>query len=119
MLLLKCRPPRPHISSEKKLLVAGAQRFKCAGDRTRCPMWRLNEGSVQQGSFDESGFEIAHTPPWRVAHRSDRSVLQALCHSCHAFKTRMERIAGLEERGEGTEYEEAEYGAHTATGASV
>ena len=113
MLLLKCRPPRPHISSEKKLLVAGAQRFKCAGDRTRCPMWRLNEGSVQQGSFDESGFEIDHTPPWRVAHRSDRSVLQALCHSCHAFKTRMERIAELEE------CEEAEDAAHAATGASV
>ena len=75
-LLLKSKPSRPHISAEKKLLVAGEQRFRCAGDRTRCPCWRLNEGS-----FDESGFEIDHTPAWRDAYRSDRAVLQALCHS--------------------------------------
>lgn len=96
-LLMKSKPPRPHISSEKKLLVAGQQHFKCAGDRTRCPQWLLNEGTVLQGSFDASGFEIDHAPPWREAHRSDRAVLQALCHSCHAYKTRCERIAEQED----------------------
>ena len=99
-LLLKSKPPRPHISAEKKLLIAGEQRFRCAGDRTRCPCWILNEGS-----FDESGFEIDHSPAWREACRSDRSVLQALCHSCHALKTRLERIHDLE-RGEESEVAE-------------
>ncbi len=96
-LLLKSRPPRPHISAEKKLLIAGEQRFRCAGDHERCPCWILN-----QGSFDESGFEIDHSPAWRDACRSDRLSLQALCHSCHALKTRLERIRDQEEvRGEG------------------
>ena len=94
-LLLKSRPPRPHISAEKKLLIAGEQRFRCAGDRERCPCWILN-----QGSFDESGFEIDHSPAWRDAYRSDRLSLQALCHSCHALKTRLERIRDQEVRGE-------------------
>ena len=105
-LLLKSKPPRPHISSEKKLLIAGQQHFKCAGDRARCPMWLLHQGSVLQGSFDESGFEIDHSPPWREAHRSDRAVLQALCHSCHAYKTRMERIAEQEDHGDSCEASE-------------
>ena len=30
-LLRRCKPPRPHISSEKKLLIAGEQLFQCAG----------------------------------------------------------------------------------------
>ena len=71
-LLLKSKPSRPHISAEKKLLIAGEQRFRCAGDRTRCPCWN-------EGSFDESGFEIDHSPAWCDAYRSDRAVLQALC----------------------------------------
>ena len=100
-LLLKSKPPRPHISSEKKLLIAGEQKFRCAGDKSRCPMWLLNGGN-----FDEAGFEIDHYPPWREAFRSDRSVLQALCHSCHALKTRMERIRDQELRGDAAGMEE-------------
>ena len=96
-LLLKSRPPRPHISAEKKLLIAGEQRFRCAGDRSRCPCWILDDGS-----FNESGFQVDHDPAWRDAFRSDRSVLQALCHSCHALKTRLEHIRD-QEHGEDAE----------------
>ena len=94
-LLRRSKPPRPHISSEKKLLIAGEQLFQCAGDRARCPMWRLNGGN-----FDATGFEIDHIDDWHRSYRSDRRVLQALCHSCHALKTRMARIAELEQKGE-------------------
>ena len=94
-LLSKSKPPRPHMSSEKKLLIAGQQHFRCAGDPKRCPCWLLNNGS-----FDDSGFEVDHSPPWREAYRSDRAVLQALCHSCHALKTRLERIRDQDETSE-------------------
>jgi hypothetical protein len=92
-LWLKSKPPRPHLGIDRKLLIAGSQHFKCAGDRTRCPMWRLHDGS-----FDESGFEIDHITPWHAAH-AHRGVgqLRALCHSCHALRTRLDRIASQEE----------------------
>jgi len=90
-LLLKQKPNRPQISSERKLYVAGSQHFKCAGDPSFCPMWKLNGGS-----FDISGFEIDHVEPWHKSYRNDRAILQALCHSCHALKTRLERLQELE-----------------------
>ena len=58
-LFSKLKPSRDTIrlSSERKMLIAGQQLFRCAAPhgRDKCPCWLLNEGS-----FGEAGFEIDH-----------------------------------------------------------
>lgn len=46
-------------------------------------MWLLN-----QGSFDEAGFQIDHIIEVKHGGTNDPSNLQALCPSCHAVKTK-------------------------------
>ena len=48
-----------------------------------CPMWRLNEGF-----FDEAGFQIDHKVEVKHGGTNDPANLQALCPSCHSVKTK-------------------------------
>ena len=77
-LLLKMKPARPTISADRKMIVAGEQLFRCAGDRIRCPQWKLHGGS-----FDASGYEIDHIIEFSKCYRG-AGQLQALCPACHA-----------------------------------
>ena len=87
-LLHRLKPfGRPPISNDKKLYVAGLQRFRCANPYQTCPLHRLGDGT-----FDESGFECDHKEMWCSSLRSDISNLQCLCHMCHGLKSRLERI---------------------------
>jgi hypothetical protein len=86
------KPKRPHLGSERKLLVAGQQFFRCAAPhgQNKCPMWILNSGS-----FDAAGFEVDHVTQWSTGYRHTGQ-LQAICHACHGLKSRLERIRAAE-----------------------
>ena len=90
-ILNRCRPQRPAIPHERKL-VAARQRWKCANPTGKCLLYKLGDGS-----FDEHGlFEIDHCDRWSASYRNDRFNLQALCCVCHASKSRAERLLELE-----------------------
>ena len=89
-LLLRMKPTRPTISADRRMIVAGEQYFRCAGDRARCPQWKLHEGS-----FDASGYEIDHIVEYSKCYRGVGQ-LQALCPACHALKTRLSRAKEME-----------------------
>ena len=92
-LLLKLKPcGRPPISGEKKLCVAGLQRYRCANPFTTCPLHKNGDGT-----FGPEGFECDHKEQWSVCMRSDLSNLQCLCHICHGLKSRLERMRVLDE----------------------
>ena len=92
-LLNKCRPARPPIPHERKLLVAARQRWRCANPSGACLLYKLGDGA-----FDEHGlFEVDHVEPYAVSYRNDRFNLQALCPYCHSAKSRAERLLQLEE----------------------
>ena len=92
-LLVKCRPSRPPIPHDKKLLVAAEQGWKCADPFGDCIMWKLSDGT-----FSHAGglFECDHVEPWNASYRSTGN-LQALCSACHHAKCRIERVHALEE----------------------
>eukprot|EP00966_Prymnesium_polylepis_P290415 6708400-Prymnesium_polylepis.1 len=93
-LLLKMKPvPRPPLSADRKAIIAGEQLFRCAGDRSQCPQWLL-----YGGSFDAACFEIDHVLGWASSCRGV-GALQALCPTCHARKTRLERAMAMEREG--------------------
>ena len=92
-VLNRCRPQRPPIPNERKLLVAARQKWKCANPSGNCMLFTLGDGS-----FDEHGlFEVDHRDRWSTSYRNDRFNLQALCVVCHSAKSRAERLAELEE----------------------
>lgn len=95
-LLQRCRPPRPTIPHERKLLTAQAQGWKCKNLTGQCPLYRLGDGH-----FDASLFECDHAVPYSQSYRNDRLNLCALCPYCHSIKSRDERLALLEETLEG------------------
>ena len=90
-LLLKTRPARPAIPHERKLLVAAQQGWKCANPFGTCLLHRLGEGY-----FGESLFECDHIEQYSKSFRSVNN-LACLCAYCHNIKSRMERLAALEE----------------------
>ena len=49
----------------------------------RCPFWICNNGV-----FDESGYAIDHIDEVSITSNNELENLQALCHNCHAVKTR-------------------------------
>jgi hypothetical protein len=70
-----------------KKLVAGKQYYKCARIKEyECPLW--NQNNDKRGSFDESGYEIDHIVEYSKTKDDSIDNLQALCHSCHAVKTK-------------------------------
>ena len=97
MLFKKLKPQRPFLSSERKLYIAGVQLFRCSAPhgKDKCPMHVLNGGS-----FNEAGFEIDHWTRFTVGYRNVGE-LTAMCHACHALKSRLERLnSGDEGNGE-------------------
>lgn len=83
------------ISESIKKQVAGKQFFKCANSPNsnlkglegyNCPRWLLS--GPNQGSFDESNYEIDHILEKSIGGSNDTTNLQALCHSCHGLKTK-------------------------------
>ena len=96
-LLIKARPARPPIPHERKMLVAAAQKWKCANPFGTCLLHRLGTGL-----FDESLFECDHIEQYSKSYRSVGN-LACLCAYCHNIKSRMERLQALEDEGESTE----------------
>lgn len=83
------------ISESTKKLIAGKQYYKCANkpnseirnlEKYMCPLWKIN--GINQGSFDESGYDIDHRIEFSICHDNSIDNLQALCKSCHSVKTR-------------------------------
>lgn len=81
---------RYHLKESTKKLVAGKQKYKCNNksnskiiENYDCPLWSKNDGS-----FDESGYEIDHIVEFSISKNNDINNLQALCHSCHSVKTK-------------------------------
>jgi hypothetical protein len=103
-LFQKLKPSRDTIrlSSERKMLIAGQQLFRCAAPhgREKCPCWLLNEGS-----FGESGFEIDHELPWSKGY-THTGQLRAVCALCHSLLSRLQRIEAAEKGEKGEEEEE-------------
>ena len=85
-LLIKTRPhQRPPISSDKKMLCAAANSFKCANPYNSCPLFKTGDGT-----FDESLFEIHHITSWSQCYRTNSNIV-AVCPMCHSRLTREER----------------------------
>ena len=94
-ILLKSKPhPRPTLSSERKLYIAGKARFKCANPYGNCPLHKLHDGA-----FDEHGFEIDHEIPWCKSFRTAGNA-RPLCPYCHALVSRFQRLKEIEEDDE-------------------
>ena len=96
-LLVKSRPARPPIPHERKMLVAAAQKWKCANPFGTCLLHRLGTGL-----FDESLFECDHIEPYSKSYRSVGNIA-CLCPYCHNIKSRLERLQALEDEGESAE----------------
>ena len=94
-MLHKSKPhPRPTLSAEKKLYVAGLARFRCADPLNNCPLKKIGDGS-----FTEHGFEIDHVVPFAKSwHHSGN--LRALCPYCHALVSRWQRMQDVEDQAE-------------------
>ena len=103
-LFQKLKPQRPFISGERKLFIAGVQLFRCSAPhgKEKCPMHILNGGS-----FNEAGFEIDHWTRFAVGYRNVGE-LSAMCHSCHALKSRLERLIADGEEGNGDDVTQSE-----------
>jgi chaperonin cofactor prefoldin len=93
-LLLKTRPARPAIPHERKLLVAAAQKWRCANPYGKCLLHQLGTGL-----FDESLFECDHIEPYSKSFRSVGN-LACVCAYCHNIKSRLERLEALEDEEE-------------------
>jgi hypothetical protein len=80
----------------QKRMVAGRQSYKCANnlidtikgiETYKCPLWhRTIEDN--QGSFDQSGFELDHINELATSGDNSLDNFQALCKSCHSVKTK-------------------------------
>jgi len=84
---------RPYLSESIKKRIAGQQLYKCANknnlqlkgiENYSCPLWN----SINNGSFDESGYEIDHIEELSISNNNNITNLQALCRSCHLVKTK-------------------------------
>lgn len=84
------------LSDAQKRMVAGSQSYKCANnldvtlkglETYQCPLWQkdLNDN---QGSFDESGFDLDHINELSTSFDNSIENFQALCKSCHSVKTK-------------------------------
>jgi hypothetical protein len=82
-----------YISNENKEIILKRQNYRCAntpdanlyriGDFP-CVLW---EGT-RKGVFMESGYEFDHVIEFSLTRENNINNLQALCHSCHAYKTK-------------------------------
>lgn len=83
---------RKTITQKTKDLIINRQYNRCANNpfspalnlsEYRCPFWIYNNGL-----FDESGYAIDHIDEVSITSNNELENLQALCHNCHAVKTR-------------------------------
>lgn len=79
-LALNKMPTKRHVTNGTKKLVAGKQRYMCAGNISgySCPL---------KGPFDEAGYEVDHIIPLAEGGSNEPSNLQALCLMCHRVKS--------------------------------
>src|SRR5579863_4123889 len=84
-----------NVSEAKKKNVAGKQHYKCANrpgieikglTNYECPLWKIK--GINQGSFDESGYDIDHIVEHSITGDDSIENLQALCKMCHSTKTK-------------------------------
>jgi len=87
---------RKTISYKTKLNIIDRQNNKCANNpfypalnlsSYLCPFWIYNDGL-----FDDSGYAIDHIDEVSITGNNELENLQALCHNCHAVKTRKFKI---------------------------
>ena len=83
---------RKTITQKTKDLISNRQYNRCANSTFnpalnlsdyRCPFWIYNNGL-----FDNSGYAIDHIDEVSITSNNELENLQALCHNCHAVKTR-------------------------------
>ena len=84
---------RKTITQKTKDLISNRQYNRCANSPFTpalnlsgylCPFWIYNNGL-----FDNSGFAIDHINEVSITGNNELENLQALCHNCHAVKTRI------------------------------
>ena len=87
---------RVNPTDAQKRMVAGRQSYKCANnlkatlkglETYKCPLWQRNVND-NQGSFDQSGFELDHINELSTSGDNSLDNFQALCKSCHSVKTK-------------------------------
>jgi len=85
--ITKMSRKQPKITVKREIL---SESDKCANypnsdviKNYNCPMWILNEGL-----FDESGYNIDHIDEYALTHNNEKLNLQLLCICCHAVKTK-------------------------------
>ena len=83
---------RKTITQKTKDLIINRQYNRCANSPLKpalnltgyaCPFWIYNNGV-----FDDSGYAIDHIDEVSITSNNELENLQALCHNCHAVKTR-------------------------------
>ena len=83
---------RKTITQKTKDFIINRQYNRCANSPLKpalnltgytCPFWIYNNGV-----FDESGYAIDHIDEVSITSNNELENLQALCHNCHAVKTR-------------------------------
>ena len=83
---------RKTITQKTKDLISNRQYNRCANSPFKpalnlsgylCPFWIYNNGL-----FDNSGYAIDHIDEVSITSNNELENLQALCHNCHAVKTR-------------------------------
>jgi hypothetical protein len=82
---------RKTITQKTKDLISNRQYNRCANSPFKpalnlsgylCPFWIYNR------LFDNSGYAIDHIDEVSITSNNELENLQALCHNCHAVKTR-------------------------------
>ena len=83
---------RKTITPKIKQLILEKQDYKCANSLYnpainlsdyKCLLWKY-----ENGFFDESGYDIDHINEVSKTQNNEFDNLQALCHNCHAVKTK-------------------------------
>lgn len=73
------------VTESQKKVIASRQGYKCRRiPGYECPFYK----NGQDGTFDESGYEIDHINEFSLTQDDSQDNLQALCINCHRVKTR-------------------------------
>ena len=84
-----------YISEKVKNNVLIRQEFRCANSPFnpavgladyKCLLWMVNNGL-----FDQAGFQFDHIAEYCITKDNDESNIQALCPNCHSVKTKIFR----------------------------
>jgi uncharacterized C2H2 Zn-finger protein len=94
-----------YIPKEIKKEILNRQDYRCANSPDKqnlfrigtfeCPLWQSKK---LKGRFNEAGYEFDHVVEHALKIDNDIDNLQALCHSCHAFKTKSFQHERADER---------------------